>query len=102
MAEINKLEIETRKLQSDIDSLKEHLAGMRKTGDQMMSGIQALSAMWEGEAKDAFTVQFQADYQTLNNMADVIEELIQDLEQARQEYDSCEERVASIIQSIRV
>ncbi len=102
MAEINKLEIETRKLQNDIDSLKEHLAGMRKTGDQMMSDINALSAMWEGEAKNAFTAQFQSDYQTLKNMADVIEDLIKDLEKARDQYESCEDRVASIIHSIRI
>lgn len=102
MAETNKLEIETSRLRRDIDSLKAQLAGMRRSGDQMMDGINALSAMWEGEAKNAFTQQFQSDYETLKNMADVIEELIGDLEEAGKQYETCEQQVGTIIQSIRI
>lgn len=102
MAALTKLEIETGRLQGDIENLREHLAGLRRTGDRMMDGIHALSAMWEGEAKDAFTVQFQSDYRTLQNMSEVIEELIADLENARETYDKCESNVGSIINSIRV
>ena len=101
MAAITRLEIETRKLQNDIDSLKTHLNGMRKTGDDMMSGINAMSSMWEGDAKNAFVAQFQSDYETLKSMADVIESLIKDLEQAREQYDACESSVASIISALR-
>ena len=102
MAESNKLEIETARLQRDIESLRQRLAAMRKSGDQMMEEINALSAMWEGEAKNAFTQQFQSDYATLNNMAAVIEELIADLEEAGRQYDTCEQQVGTIIQSIRI
>ncbi len=102
MATITRLEIESRRLQSDIESLKVHLNGMRQTGNKMMSNINALSSMWEGEAKNAFTKQFQSDYETLNSMAKVIEDLIKDLEYAREQYDTCENSVASILQNIRV
>lgn len=102
MANITVLEIETGRLQSDIDSLKMHLEGMRQTGDRMMTGINALSAMWEGEAKNAFTMQFQSDYQVLRDMADAIEKMILALEEARNKYDKCESSVGSIINAIRV
>lgn len=102
MATIYKLDIETQKLQDDIERLRESLSGMRRTGDEMMAGINALSGMWEGEAKNAFTVQFQTDYENLKAMADVIDDLIKKMEQARQKYDTCEEKVGSIVNAIRV
>lgn len=102
MAATTKLEIETRRLQSDIDSLRTHLDGMRKTGEAMMAGINGMSAMWEGEAKNAFTAQFQSDYETLNSMSEVIEALIKNLEEAKARYEACENSVGSIISAIRV
>lgn len=102
MAGITNLEMETRRLQSDIDSLKGHLKAMSQTGEKMMTNINALSTMWEGTAKNAFTVQFQSDYETLKSMEDVISTLIESLEYAREQYDKCENNVASIINAIRV
>lgn len=96
------LEIETRRMQNDIDSLKGHLKAMRQTSEKMMANINALSAMWEGPAKSAFTAQFQSDYATLRSMADVIDTLIGNLEYAREQYDKCENNIASIINAIRV
>lgn len=102
MAVVTRLEIETRKLQSDITDLRTRLANMRRIGESMMAGINALNSMWEGEAKNAFVTQFQTDYETLNSMAEVIEDLIKDLEQARMQYDTCESRVGSIVSAMRV
>lgn len=102
MAGIANLEIETQRLQNDIDSLKGHLRAMRQTGDKMMASINALSAMWEGPAKNAFTAQFQSDYETLKSMEEVIDALIGNLEYAKEQYDKCENNVASIINAIRV
>lgn len=102
MAAITEIEIETRRLQNDIDRLSELLRKLRATGKEMMAGIQALSASWEGDAKEAFTLQFQKDYQFLNSTEDLLEELIGQLQYARQEYDACESNVGSIISSIKV
>ncbi len=102
MAVVTRLEVETRRLQSDISDLRTRLANMRRIGEAMMAGINALNSMWEGEAKNAFVAQFQTDYETLNSMAEVIEDLIKDLEQAREQYDTCESRVGSIVSGIRV
>jgi len=102
VANITDLEIETHRLQGDIDSLTGELNALRSTGKEMMAGVDALSSMWEGQAKEAFTAQFRSDYETLNSMADVIQELIKCLENARSQYDACEQKVGSIINAIRV
>lgn len=102
MTAITNLEIVTQRLQGDIENLRMHLNGMRQTGSKMMSNINALSSMWEGEAKDAFTAQFQSDYETLQSMAEVVENLIGHIEYAREQYDTCESNVASIVHGIRV
>lgn len=102
MAKMTNLEIETRRLQSDIESLRQRLNQMRQTGDRMMTGINALSSMWEGQAKDVFTEQFRTDYETLQSMEKVIEDMIKCLEDARKQYESCESSVSSIVNAIRV
>ena len=102
MATISKVEIDTKRLQKDIDILNSNLSRMRKTGSNMMHSINALNAMWEGETKNAFLTQFKSDYETLESMEKVIEELIDDLEYAKNKYNSCENQVASIINSIRI
>lgn len=96
------LEIDTVRLQNDIDSLKTHLNQMKTKGESMMEGILALGQMWEGASKEAFTSQFQADYQILQAMEQVIDDLIRNLEFAKDQYESCEDGVESIINSIRI
>lgn len=102
MAEVKELEVETTRLSSDIENLRQHLNGMRKSGSSMMELLNQLGTMWEGEAKNAFAEQFTSDYETLCNMADVLEDLIKDLEEARTRYDSCERDVGSVIETMRV
>ena len=102
MAVNEKLEIDTMRLQGDIDDLRSHLRRMEQQGEEMMGGINALSQMWEGPAKAAFTVQFQADYETLQSMGQVLDTLIKSLEFAKENYITCESNVSSIISSIRI
>ncbi len=102
MAVITEIEIDTATLQRDIDNLRQYLDSMKRKGDAMMNGINNLSSMWEGLAKDEFTRQFQEDYRVLTEMEKVIEELIEKLESAKEKYNSCENSVGAIINSIRV
>lgn len=102
MAANEKLEIETTRLQKDIDDLRSHLRQIEQKGEQMMSGINALSQMWEGPAKEMFIAQFQSDYKSLQSMEDILETLIKNLEFAKENYDICETNVSSIISSIRI
>ena len=102
MATIEKLSIETGRLQTDVDNLNARVASLRAKGSDMMSGIDALSAMWEGEAKNTFVTQFASDYQQLQKLIDAIENLIGDLQNAKEQYDKCENEVGTIISAIKV
>ena len=102
MSNIYKLEVETQRLKADVESLRAEVRNLRDKGKDMMEGINALSAMWEGEAKNAFTEQFRIDYNGLLEMAKTLDELIRCLEDARQKYDTCEDAVGSIVAAIRV
>lgn len=102
MAAITKIEVTTGRLQSDIDALNGHLQKMRQTSEKMMVSVDSMSAMWEGEAKNAFTAQFLSDYQTVKSMESSIQELINNLEYAREKYEACEKNIASIINAIRI
>ena len=102
MANVKNLEIETRRLASDIESLRQHLEGMRKSGENMMTQLAQLDAMWDGDAKKAFKTQFTSDYETLNLMADILEDLIRDLEESKTRYDKCEKNVGMIVQALNV
>ena len=102
MESVLKIEVETKRLQNDIDSLRGHLQRIRQTREKIMAGMEAMGAMWEGEAKNALTAQFKADYENLKAMENIIETLIGDLEFAKERYNSCESSIASAINLIRV
>lgn len=102
MATITKIKVTTDRLQNDIDSLNEHLQKMCRLIDNMMSGIEGMGAMWEGEAKDAFFVQFKSDYQTIKSMENTIRAMIEDLKYAQEKYVSCENNVETIINAIMI
>lgn len=102
MASMSNLEIETNRLSADIADLKRLVSRLKTTSEKMMGGINALSSMWEGEAKNAFTVQFQSDYKTILSMIDTLNKLIKSLENAKSKYNTCENTVGNIVHSIRV
>ena len=96
------LEIDTRNLNNDIETLQEKLKSLRDTQQQMESSMNELYAMWDGEAKNAEQQQFQSDIDTLSNMEDIIQKLITKLQTASQKYDSAENNVGGVISSISV
>lgn len=102
MGSITNLEVSTPRLQGDIDTLRGLVKSMHETGAAMMASVNALSAMWEGEAKNSFTTQFTSDYATLQSMEDVLTDLIDKLESARERYETSERNVGDIINSIKV
>lgn len=102
MDPVSKLEVESRHLQNDVDSVRNYLNRMVQTGEKMMADMNALGLMWEGEAKAEFTTQFETDYRNLQSMIKSMEELADSLEFAREKYVVCENEVSSIVNAIRV
>lgn len=70
--------------------------------NQLVNAINALSASWEGMAHDALVSTFKSDQESMQDTLNILGEYISTLEEARDEYQKCEEQVESRISSIRV
>lgn len=94
--------VNTQTLNADINDIKEALNEAMNQADNMFNEIMQLSMMWEGSAHDAFTAQFNIDYENMENLFKTISELIDCMGYAKKEYNSCESTVGMIVSSIRV
>lgn len=87
------LKYNTEKLNGDIDKIENAIQLILKDSESMNTEMKALSAMWEGEAKNAFISQFNRDYMALHIFAGDIREVKEHMEFARKEYDQCEMKI---------
>lgn len=94
-------EISLSNLDRDISNMRSELEFIRKNIKRMFDEIGELDAMWDGEANDAFNVQFHSDYEMMLNVCKNIEKIILSMEFARQEYAKCENSISSAVQGMR-
>lgn len=98
----NKIEIDITKLGSDLSQL----TNLKKTAstnmDELVAAIQALNATWEGTAHDTFLSEFTSDQSKMEEALSALEEFLQAVEYAQQEYSKCEQNVGSLVDGIRV
>lgn len=99
---ITKIEINTTRLNRDIRSLRETLNDARHSIQQLKGRMDAMNAMWEGDANEVMCRRFLMDYENLTSFCDFIEELIQSLESIRQSYESCEGDVMSVVDALSI
>lgn len=99
---ITEIEINTSTLGKDIESLETTVGQLEKQIEKMFGSIEELDKMWDGPANAAFTQQFQIDYQTCVEMCQILRELIDSLQHAKEEYEKCEQSVDGLIRSIQI
>jgi uncharacterized protein YukE len=95
-------EIDTGILNQNIDEMRQQLENLKAKFDELISNINELDAMWDGPANDAFKLQFLEDCETYKDYCDVMTDYIECLEFASREYDSCESKVRSAIDAVRI
>lgn len=98
----SEIEMNTSTLQSDIGTLEELIAKMQEQKRKLTNTVEELNSMWTGQANAAFNTQFKTDMVNFDNMLQILREMLESLENARREYDGCEQRIESIINSIAV
>jgi WXG100 family type VII secretion target len=87
------LNYNTENLAQDISRMNELIQLIQKDIDEMNAEVQALSAMWEGEAKKAFTAQFAKDFLASRMYLQKIREVKEHMEFAKTEYEKCDKLV---------
>lgn len=100
MADI--IEINMNTLGNDIDSMQTEVNALREEMKKAFAAIGELDRMWNGPANDAFNKAFQADNQSMEEMCQIIDRLIEYMQNARDEYRKCENAVSAEIDSIRI
>lgn len=97
-----KLEVNIDTLKSDITKLNSCKSTLQNRLAALSGGMSSLNDCWEGSAKQAYMTQYQADEDTLRDILTALDEFIQTLEYAREEYQTCENAVYSAVRSISI
>lgn len=98
----DRIEIETRLLAQDKESIRDQVQQLRKQKDQLQEKMEQLSGMWEGPAKETFLAQFLSDCEYMDSFFSELDTYVQAMEYAEKEYDKCEDDVAQIIAAIEI
>lgn len=99
---VKEIAVDTFTLSGDIQELKGALSAVRSQLSDMFSQITELDAMWDGPANAEFNRQFGIDHENAENMCRTVESLIECMEYARDQYNSCENAVNSKVASIQI
>lgn len=96
------IEINIPSLKEDLDELQDQVKQIRDGMKQMFEEIQQLDSMWDGPANLAFNTQFVNDYQTMEEMCGTMDSIIAYGQNARTEYNKCENAVLAAIEEIKI
>lgn len=94
------IEVNTDMLASDTNQLTQQLQTARQFIKTMSEDMVQLDSMWDGPANEAFMAQFNNDAQYAEELCKMVEKLIECMENAKKQYDTCEAEVSSLIASI--
>lgn len=98
----DRIAVDTTVLNKDTIDMETALNSIRAQMARMKESIDSLNAMWEGEAKGAFTVQFSRDYEHMEKLCAAASSIIENMHYAVREYSSCEQSVADVIAAIKI
>lgn len=102
MAAITELQINTDRLNSDIQTLRNRLTQTRNHIARLERTMQSLDSAWSGPAKEAEQIQFEADRQNMLELCSLIEKLIANLQQIQKLYVTCENSVGDLVRALSV
>lgn len=95
-------EVDADALKRDVGTLRQYLQNIDQAHSELQNKVAELGNMWEGPAKEAFHLQFQKDCAELTAVCQEIREVLDSMDAAAQEYNSCDGRVRAIIDAIQV
>ena len=96
------IEVNTSTLRNDVSRINTEISGLKKDVRQLRTTAQQLSSMWEGSAKTAFIAAVNDDIGRLEELINAIDKFTGKTDDARSEYEKCENAVSGIIASIKV
>ena len=91
---VREIAVNTATLARDTAQLTTLLARLEKDKE--------LNRMWQGPSNQAFNDQFKTDCTSLDNLCRTIREMIGAMENAKREYDQCDNRVNALVSALKI
>ncbi len=98
----NEIAVNTEILGRKVSDLDGELSGIRSGINQMFDAVAELDTMWDGPANDAFRQQFLLDKNEMQDLCKELEGIFHSMDNAKKEYEQCENDVRQLIAEIRI
>ena len=102
MCECNEVAVSTAFLESQINSMREAVDTVDQNLGKLYEAIATLNQMWEGEANESFCERFENDELLIESLCIYIRKIIESMENAKKEYENCEEINQQLVDTIRM
>lgn len=99
---MERIVIDTQQLRGTYSGIREDLERMRSEAARLFEEVDSLSAMWSGSAHDAFVQTFAQDGEWLQQQIDLLAAHADELQNAQESYDRCDEVVRGLIGGIQI
>ena len=86
----------------DIGDYENAFSSFRTHFEQLNEDMAALNSMWEGEAHDALVASYEKDKARLQELSNLLEQIMNEMKFAHEEYSRCENNVSQTIDSINI
>ena len=96
------IKINTNRLKGDVSEIKSHIRSIRKQIADLRQHNTALDAMWDGPSSEAFKASFGNDIAALEAILEALDSMNGYEDNARVRYDECENKVADLVNQIKV
>lgn len=96
------IKMNTSRLNGDAESIAGLLQGIKTELEHMKQSANQLDGMWDGPGSEAFKKVFQDDMQAMAELLKNIESMHSYEINAKTKYESCENKVGTIVAGIRI
>lgn len=98
----NHLKVNISQLLSDADDMSFEIEEILKEVRSVYDDVQALGAMWQGTASDKFATSFGEEYTKINEYLTELKKCVGHVKISAEDYNSCEQQIYSMVESISV
>lgn len=95
-------EVDTDSLRRDANTLRQHLQVFSLAHSELCDKMAEIAGMWQGPAKEAFHLQFENNCAELAEVIKQIHDILDSMDTAAKEYDSCDDEIKGIINAIQI
>lgn len=99
---MGKIKVNTHRLGNDVDQISACIQSMKQQIELLRNCITRMNSMWTSEAKTQFVKDCETQIQNLSERIKYLERMYKYEDNARRQYEACENRVSQVISRIRI